>query len=113
MATWKRWANLIAFFVLLLVVIPIDKLAGFIAFLVMIFGLIALYSLLGGRSQSHIPLGALPIAYSLIRITPMIEYLLLIMNLRRSAHIRAFLRRADNIRMRKQSIHCRFPRRPS
>lgn len=104
MATWKRWANLIVFLMISIAIFP-----GVVAFFVMILGLIALYARLGG---SYVPLGSIPVSYCFIRITPAIEYLLLRMNLRRSNRIRAFLKLADDLRMRKQRIDGLLPRRP-
>lgn len=60
--------------------------------------------------QRSIPLGLIPIAYLLLQINPLVEYLLYRMNLRRSQRIRAFLQLADDIRMRKNAIDGFFPR---
>lgn len=116
MPTWRRWANLIGFLLLLLLVSPLDQLAGFLAFLAMIFFYIALYALLGGRTRddrpTRMPLGAVPIAYCFIKITPALEYLLLKMDLRRHQRIRAFLKLADDLWMRKKPLDGFLPRRP-
>lgn len=116
MPTWKRWAFLIGFFLLLLTVFPTQELAWLLIFFVLIFFYISLYALLCGRTRddqpTRMPLGAVPIAYGLIKITPAIEYLLLKMDLRRHQRIRAFLKLADDLWMRKKPVDGFFPRRP-
>ena len=114
--TWKRLALLIGFFLLLLAVFPGEELAGILAFFVLIIFYISLYALLGGRVRDggpvRMPLGAVPIAYCLIQITPALEYLNAKMNLRRSKRIRAFLKLANDLRMRKKRVYGFLPRRP-
>jgi hypothetical protein len=112
MPTWRRWANLIALFLLLSLVAD-HRLAGYLGLFALIIFWIAVYALLTRNNRmARIPLGVVPIAYCLIKITPAIEYLLLKWDLRRNERIRAFLRRADDIRMRKQGVHRRIPRGP-
>lgn len=110
MPIWRRWINLIVFLVILSFLLPIDKVTGVIAFFTMVIFLIGLYSLFGRKS--YVPLAVVPIAYSLIHITPAIEYLLLKMALRRGKRVRAFLKLADDLRMRKKRVDGFLPRRP-
>ena len=113
MTTWKRWANLIVLLLALSLVIGVDQLAGFLAFFVLIIFYISLYALLGrGERPTRMPLAAVPISYFFMRITPAIDYLLLRMDLRRSQRIRAFLKLADDLRMRKQALNGFFLRGP-
>jgi hypothetical protein len=109
MPTWRRWANLIVFFLALSLVCD-ERLAGYLGIFALIIFWIAVYALISGSARNsnrpaRIPLGAVPIAYCFIKVTPALEYLLLKWDLRRSQRIRAFLRRADDIRMRKQGVH--------
>lgn len=99
-----RWISLIVFLLLSVAVFP-----GVISFFAIIVSMIAIYSRL---NRPYMPLAAVPVAYCFISITPAIEYLLLVMNLRRSERIRSFLKLADNLGMRKQRVDGFLPLRP-
>lgn len=61
---------------------------------------------------TYVPIGLMPVAYFLMQINPVIEYMLYRMNLRRSKRIRAFLKLANDARMRKKPVDGFLPRRP-
>lgn len=60
----------------------------------------------------RVPIAVMPIAYFLMLVNPAIDFMLYKMNLRRSKRIRAFLKLANDLRMRKKRIDGFFPRRP-
>jgi hypothetical protein len=60
-------------------------------------------------SPSHIPAAVIPLAYFFRQIEPALSYLLLKRDLRRNERIRAFLKLADDLRMRKQSVNRALP----
>jgi hypothetical protein len=63
-------------------------------------------------SPSRIPAVIVPLAYVFQQIEPAISFLLLKRGLRRSERIRAFLKLADDVRVRKQSVDRRLPGGP-
>lgn len=101
---------------MLLTVFPVEQLAGVLGFFVLIVFYISLYALFGGRIRNdqptRMPLGVVPVAYLLMQITPALEYLNAKMSLRNSQRIRAFLKLADDLRMRKQPVDRRLSRGP-
>lgn len=97
----------------------IEDLSGVVAFFALVIFLIAFYALLTGSTRSApaprrvaMPVAAMPIAYALMQLTPLVEWLLYRMNLRRHQRIRAFLQLADDLRMRKQRVDGFLPHRP-
>lgn len=101
---------------MLLTVFPVEQLAGILGFFVLIFFYISLYALFGGRIRNdrpaRVPIALMPVAYLLMQINPAIEYLNAKMTLRNSQRIRAFLKLAHDLRMRKKPVDGFFPRRP-
>ncbi len=62
-------------------------------------------------APDHLPALIVPIAYFWYQVEPMLSYLLLLRDLRRSERIRRFLLRANDLWMRKKAGNRRLPRR--
>ena len=60
-------------------------------------------------SPSYVPAAVIPLAYFFRQIEPALSFMLLKRDLRRNERIRAFLKLADDLRVRKQGIDRALP----